>query len=251
MVPLQDITQYCSRRLRLEEIEDFPGAANGLQFENNGQVTRIGAAVDAGMEPFGKAARAGVDLLLVHHGMFWGTSYPVSGILYQKYRFLMEHNLAVFSAHLPLDCHDELGNNACLMKNLNLKAKGKFLEFKGNRIGFLAEGGISRTELKSRLAKEFPGGVTSIECGSENPETIAVVTGSGAEAVAELEKAGADTLVTGEVRQHTYNQAQEAGVNLYLCGHYATETYGVKALAKELADNFSLPWEFISTACPL
>ncbi len=251
MVPLQDITRYCERRLGLEEIEDFPGAVNGLQFENKGLVTRIGAAVDAGMETFGKAARAGVDLLLVHHGMFWGTPYPVSGIRFQKYRFLLENNLAVFSAHLPLDCHDELGNNACLIKNLNLEAKGKFLEFKGNRIGFLAEGGISRTDLKSRLAQEFPAGIIAIEYGSENPETIAVVTGSGAEAVAELEKAGADTLVTGEVRQHTYNQAQEAGINLYLCGHYATETYGVKALATELAEKFSLPWEFIPTACPL
>ena len=224
---------------------------NGLQFENNGEVTRIGAAVDAGMEPFRKAARAGVDLLLVHHGLFWGTPYPVTGTRFKKYRFLVENNLAVFSAHLPLDCHDELGNNACLIKQLNLKTTRKFLEFKGNPIGFLTQGGISRTELKSRLAKEFPSGVTAIEYGSEKPHFIAVVTGSGAEAVSELKKEGVDTLVTGEVRQHTYNQAQEAGLNIYLCGHYATETYGIKALAAELADKFALPWEFIPTACPL
>ena len=235
----------------MKEIEDYPGAANGLQFENDGQVRRIGAAVDAGMESFRKAARAGVDLLLVHHGLFWDAPYPVSGIRYQKYRFLVKNNLAVFSAHLPLDCHAELGNNSCLIRKLNLEAKGKFLDFKGTRIGSLAEGGISRTDLKSRLAKEFGDGVSAIEFGSEYPETIAVVSGSGAEAVAKLAKAGADTLITGEVRQHSYNQAQEAALNLYLCGHYATETYGVKALAKELADEFSLPWDFIPTACPL
>ena len=222
MTSLQDIVRYCNERLNLEGIEDYPGAANGLQFENDGHVRRLGAAVDAGMESFGKAARAGVDLLLVHHGMFWRKPYPVCGMRYQKYRFLVESNLAVYSAHLPLDCHDELGNNACLIRKLNLETKGKFLDFKGNRIGFLAEGGISRKELKSRLAKEFPSGVTAIECGSQKPETIAVASGSGVKAVTKLERAGADTLITGEVRQHSYNQAREAGLNLYLCGHYAT-----------------------------
>ncbi|MDA0348166.1 MAG: Nif3-like dinuclear metal center hexameric protein [Verrucomicrobia bacterium] len=251
MPRLKEVVIYCDERLSRSSIPDFPGAENGLQFENNGEVRKIGAAVDAGLVPFKKAAEAGIDFLIVHHGMFWNPPYPVTGTLYDKYKLCVESNLAVYGAHLPLDCHKEIGNNAILAKKLKLKVSNWFLEFEGNPIGLITEGSLERSELKNRLDTLFPSGVTAIEKGSKQPEKIAILTGSGASAVSELQKYGVDTLITGELKQNHFNEAEEAGLNLYACGHYATETFGVCALAEEVAEKYGVDWEFIGTDCPL
>jgi len=248
---LNDILDFCENRIHTNQIADFPGAENGLQVENNGSVTKIGAAVDAGLVPFQKAVEAGVDFLIVHHGLFWDPAYPITGTRYEKYKLCIENNLAVYGAHLPLDCHQVIGNNAILAEKLGLKQSEWFLEHEGNPIGLIAEGCIARADLRSRLNGLFPQGITSIEKGSEQPQKVAVLTGSGASAVGELKAAGVDTLITGELKQNHFNQAEEAGLNLYLCGHYATETFGVSALASEVAKNFDLDWEFIPTDCPI
>ena len=251
MPRLKEVVIFCDERLDRSSIPDFPGAENGLQFENNGEVTKIGAAVDAGLVPFEKAAEAGIDFLIVHHGMFWNPPYPVTGALYNKYKLCLESNLSVYGAHLPLDCHKEIGNNAILAKKLKLNPSNWFLEFEGNPIGLITKGSMERSELKNRLETLFPDGVTAIEKGSNQPEKIAILTGSGASAVSVLQKNGVDTLITGELKQNHFNEAEEAGLNLYACGHYATETFGVCALAKEVADRYGLDWEFIGTDCPL
>lgn len=251
MATLSEIVHYCNERLRLSAVPDFPGAENGLQFENNGTVTRIGAAVDAGLVPFKKAVEAGVDFLIVHHGLFWEPACPITGTRFTKYKLCLENNLAVYGAHLPLDCHPEIGNNALLARQLGLKQQDWFLEYQGNPIGLVSEGTMTQAVLRERLNKLFPGGVTAIEKGSRCPEKIAIVTGSGSGALSELRKIGVDTLITGELKQNHFNQAEEEKLNLYLCGHYATETFGVSALAKEISVNFSLDWQFIATDCPL
>ncbi len=251
MQTLQAILNHCDQRLRTAEIADFPGAENGLQVENNGTVRKIGAAVDAGLEPFRRAVEAGVDFLIVHHGLFWAPPFPISGSNREKIALAIENNLAVYSAHLPLDAHPEIGNNAEIAKLLKLSAIGSFLPYEGTDIGLLAKGGLERETLRERLETAFPRGVTTIEFGSGQPESIAILSGSGRSAIPELKKTGTDTLITGELRQEHFNQAQELGLNLYICGHYATETLGVSALAKELSEAFGLPWEFLRTDCPL
>lgn len=251
MPSLQEIVAFCDKRLNLNAIPDFKGAENGIQFQNNGTVTKIGAAVDAGLVPFQKAVDANIDLLIVHHGMFWGPAFPITGIRYEKYKICMESNLAVYGAHLPLDAHKEIGNNALLAKQLGLKQLDWFLEFEGHPIGLVAEGGITRRELKARLQRTFPEGFKAIEKGSDSPEKIAILTGSGAGAVSELVAAGVDTLITGELKQNHFNEAEESELNLYTCGHYASETFGVCALAKEISEHFGLDWEFIATDCPI
>ncbi len=251
MASLKEILEFCENRIHTYQIADFPGAENGLQIENNGSVTKIGAAVDAGLVPFQKSVEAGIDFLIVHHGLFWDPAHPITGTRYKKYKLCLENNLAVYGAHLPLDCHQEIGNNAILAEKLGLQQSEWFLEFEGNPVGLIVEGDITRTDLKSRLNGLFPNGITSIEKGSEKPQKIAVLTGSGASAVGELKAAGVDTLITGELKQNHFNQAEEAGLNLYLCGHYATEVFGVSALAKEVASHFDLEWEFIPTDCPI
>ncbi len=250
MATLTELVEYCDQRLRIREIVDFPGAHNGLQVTNTGEVTKIGAAVDAGLMPFQQAIEQGVDFLIVHHGLFWKPPIPVTGTTYAKLRAAFDGNLAVYGAHLPLDCHPELGNNALLAKMLGLKVTGWFLPYEGTDIAAKASPPSSRTSMREKLEGLFPS-VTAIEYGPDEPAAVGILTGSGQSAVSHLRRNGIDTLITGELKQEHFNVAQEEGLNLYCCGHYATETLGVTELAKELSAEFDLPWEFIATDCPL
>ena len=247
---LDDLVLYCDRRTRRTAFKDAPGAFNGLQVANNGRVTKIGAAVDAGMIPFQQAAAAGVDFLIVHHGMYWDMPRPLVGAAYERVATLVRHNCALYSNHLPLDGHPAIGNNALLAKQLGLTGSRPFLVRDGEAIGCIAAARITRASLRAKLERLYPR-VIAIECGSMNPRAIAFCSGSGNSAVPELIPAGVDTLVTGELREEWFNRAQEEKLNLYLCGHYATEVHAVKALAAELARKFKLPWEFIATENPL
>ena len=248
---LNDIVEYCDILTNRSGIADFPGANNGLQLENNGTVTKVGAAVDAGLVPFQMAIDSGIDLLVVHHGLFWNAPESYSGILYRKLKLAMDHNLAVYSSHLQLDAHQEIGNNRLLADALGLPVESWFLPYEDTPIALLATLPVDRDGLKERLKAEFAESVTAIEYGSPDPERVAILTGSGRSALPCLKENGTDTLITGELRQEHFNLAQEEGFNLYPCGHYATERYGVRALAARTAGAFGLPCEFLQTPCPL
>jgi dinuclear metal center YbgI/SA1388 family protein len=248
---LVDLVAHCNQRLGIPSFPDFPGSYNGLQLENNGRVSRIGAAVDAGLRTFIDASAAGVDFLLVHHGMFWDGARPLVGARRERLHIAFTANLAVYSAHLPLDAHPELGNNALLARALDLSPIRGFLPHQGSDTGLVTCAPADRAELRARLERRFPNGVTALEFGSERPREIAILTGSGMGALDALAPAGIDTFVTGELKQSAFNRAQEERFNLYLCGHYATETFGVQALAAELATRFDLPWTFLPSSCPL
>lgn len=250
MPTLHDLVTYCDQRTRRSAYKDAPGAFNGLQVSNNGRVTKIGAAVDAGLVPFQKAAAAGVDFLIVHHGMYWDMPRPITGPVYERVATLVTGNCALYANHLPLDGHPEIGNNALLAKQLGLKPSLPFLVRDGEPVGCIASSKLKRTALRAKLESLYPR-VIALEYGSAAPRAIAFCSGSGNSAVPELAAAQADTLVTGELREEWFNVAQEQKLNLYLCGHYATEVHGVKALAAELSKKFRLPWEFIATENPL
>ncbi len=250
MARLTDLVSYCDQRTRRAAYKDAPGAFNGLQVANDGRVTKIGAAVDAGVRPFQQAVAAGVDFLIVHHGMYWDMPKPLVGPQYERVRTLVAGNCALYSNHLPLDGHPELGNNALIIRQLGFRRSQPFLVRDGESIGWIARSGVSRAALRRKLAAAYPRTV-AIEHGSERPKAIAFCSGSGNSAVPELAAAGVDTLVTGELREEWFNHAQEHRLNLYLCGHYATEVHGVQALAADLARKFKLPWEFIATDNPL
>jgi dinuclear metal center YbgI/SA1388 family protein len=250
MPHLDELVAYCDQRTRRSQFADAPGAWNGLQVANDGRVTRIGAAVDAGVEPFRRAVAAGVDFLIVHHGMYWDMPRPLTGPAYDRVSALLGGNCALYSNHLPLDAHPEIGNNALLARQLGLAPRRGFIPNAGGDIGVIAAHGGSRADLRARLEALYPR-VVAIECGSDRPSEIAFCSGGGNSAVPLLRPAGVDTLVTGELREEHFNRAQEERLNLYLCGHYATEVHGVRALAAELADRFGLPWEFLPTENPL
>lgn len=247
---LDALVRYCDKRTRRSAFKDAPGAFNGLQVGNDGRVTKIGAAVDAGVIPFQKAVAAGVDFLVVHHGMYWDMPRPLTGAAYERVATLVRNNCALYSNHLPLDGHPQIGNNALLAKQLGLTPSRPFLVRDGEAIGCIASARFSRATLLARLQRLY-GRVIAIECGSRAPRAIAFCSGAGNSAVPELVPAGVDTLVTGELREEWFNRAQEEKLNLYLCGHYATEVHAVKALAAELAKKFNLPWEFVATENPL
>ena len=250
MPTLHDLVAYCDNRTRSSAFKDAPGAFNGLQLANPGRVTKIGAAVDAGVIPFQHAVAAGVDFLIVHHGMYWDMPRPLTGAVYERVATLIGGGCALYSSHLPLDGHAELGNNALLAHQLGLAPERPFLVRDGESIGRIAPYTGSRAELRAQLERLY-GRVIAIEYGSAEPAAVAFCSGSGNSAMGELVPAGVDTLVTGELREEWFNTAQEQRLNLYLCGHYATEVHGVKALAAELAAHFDLPWEFIATDNPL
>lgn len=251
MAKLSDLVAYCDRRTRRTAFEDYPGSCNGLQLANRGQVSKIGAAVDAGVIPFQRAVAAEIDFLIVHHGMYWDMPRPLTGPAYDRVATLINGNCALYSSHLPLDSHPQIGNNALLARQLKLKLGRGFMPNAGGDVGGIAlSRGMSRAELRAKLEKLYPR-VIAIEYGSPTPREIAFCSGSGYSAVSHLAKAGVDTLVTGEVREEIFNRAQEERLNLYLCGHYATEVHAVQALAAELAKRFRLPWEFVATENPL
>lgn len=247
---LQALVTYCDQRTRRSAFKDAPGAFNGLQVANDGRVTKIGAAVDAGAEPFKQAVAAGVDFLIVHHGMYWDMPRPLTGAAYDRVATLVRGNCALYSNHLPLDGHPAIGNNALLAKQLGLKRSRPFLVRDGEAIGCISDTKLPRAKLRNQLEKLYSR-VVAIECGSATPRGVAFCSGAGNSAVPELLPAGVDTLVTGELREEWFNRAQEEKLNLYCCGHYATEVHAVKALAAELAKKFKLPWEFIATDNPL
>jgi len=242
---LAAVVQYCDRVLRTREIADNDRAANGLQVENSGTVTRLAATVDASLATVKLAIAAQADLLIVHHGLFWSKSHPWTGKKYELLRLLVEHDIAIYSSHLPLDAHPKLGNNAQLAAALGLKNVKPFFASYGATIGFQGRAKFTRAELAKRL--EHATGVKArvIPGGKNICERIGVVTGGAGEDLSVAASEGVDTFVTGEGPHWTFALAEEMGLNVFYGGHYATETFGVKALAAELSKKFKLPWQFL------
>ena len=242
---LTELVRYCDRLLRTSQVEDYPGAANGLQVQNRGQVRRIAAAVDGSLATVNRAVEVGADLLLVHHGLFWGATHPWTGKRYELLGRLLENNLAVYSSHLPLDAHPRLGNNARLCAALGLRRLKPFFLEHGRHIGFQVAAAIPRKELARRLERATGAEPLVITGGPATCRRIGVVTGGGGGELAKAAGEGVDTFITGEGPHWTYALAEELGVNVLYGGHYATETFGVKALAAHLSAKFKLPWQFI------
>lgn len=247
MAKLEAVVSYAQRYLKVAEIEDSPGAHNGLQVENGGDVKRILASVDTGLPVIRKAAAAGSgSLLVVHHGLFWSGVQPITGIFREKLEILRAADLALYSVHLPLDAHAVVGNNALLAKALGLRRPEPMLGFA--RSGLFAG---TRDELVRRLTKATGRVPAVCAAGPARPRRVGIVTGCGGDLVEKVAAAGMDTLVTGEGPQWSWVRAEELGINLIYGGHYATETFGVRALAAHLAGKFRVPWKFVDHPVPL
>lgn len=245
MAPLLTISAYLDRTLNIANVTDWPQAMNGLHVTNSGAVTKVAAAVDACEFTIRAAAERGATLLLVHHGLFWAGAQRLTGAAYRKLKLAFDHDLAIYSAHLPLDVHPTLGNNILLCRALGLRKVQPFLFEKGQYIGWKADTRMDRDALVRRVEEAVNRRVTVCPGGPETVRRIGVVTGGAGSEVARAASEGVDTFITGEGPHHSYTLAEELGINVLYAGHYATETFGVKALAERLARRFKLPWEFI------
>jgi dinuclear metal center YbgI/SA1388 family protein len=247
MLFLPEIVRYIDDYLRIREIEDWPNAVNGLQIENSSRVTKIGAAVDVSTRVLTQAAKKQIDFLIVHHGLFWPGLRPVTGALRRQLRLAFENDIALYSAHLPLDTHPKVGNNARLAGLLGLKSTQPFLEERGQLVGLKARSSLPREELARRFRKAVGGPIKAFNFGPKKTKTIGIITGAAGSEIDKVAREKIDTLITGEAPHWAAVAAEELEMNLLLGGHYATETFGVKSLAAHLSKRYKIPCTFISS----
>jgi len=252
MPTLHVIADHLDRLLRTPEIPDYPPALNGVQLENRGEIVKVAAAVDFSRRAVEGTIACGANLLLVHHGMFWGGLKPISGQSYDRIAPLVRHDIAVYASHLPLDAHPELGNNVLLARELGLEPTGGFARYQTIDIGVRGAAAEIPTDgliERARAIAQRHGGdvIATPSAKSRTTKRWAVCTGAGADAntIREALHGGIDTLIVGEGPHYTAVDAADAGLTIIYMGHYATETFGVRALAAHLSDTFALPWEFI------
>lgn len=245
MAELAEIVAFLDRELNTASIADYPGALNGLQLANEGRIERIVAAVDASLPVITAAAPGGPGLLLVHHGMFWQGVQPVTAALYRKLKTSMDSNLAIYSSHLPLDIHPKWGNNIQLAAAIGLIDPQPFFGPKGAVLGLRGGWQGSRDELATILRQTLSGPVHVCPGGPSALASVAIITGAAGSEVAKIAALGVDAFVTGEGPHWSHPLAEELGLNVYYGGHYATETFGVQALAQVLSHEFQLPWSFL------
>lgn len=245
MSSLAALVTHADTLLNTAGMGDYDGAVNGLQVENSGKVTRIAAAVDASLATVKLAIKAKADLMIVHHGLFWSPTHPWTGKRYELLRALIENNIAVYSSHLPLDAHPKLGNNALLCAALGFKKRRLFFPSHGQLIGLQTETNISRDDLAIRLARATGSHPRVIPGGPKICRRIGVLTGGAGGDLKIAAAEGVDTFITGEGPHWTYALAEELEMNVLYGGHYATETFGVKALAAHLSKKFRVPWTFL------
>ena len=247
-----EIATYLDQHLRIADVPDYPPALNGLQLSHAGPVRRIAAAVDTSVRTIEATIEAGANLLLVHHGLFWAGLQRIDGHHYERLRQLLAHDIAVYSAHLPLDAHPVHGNSRLLALELGLEPTGGFAPYEGVFCGVRGEAQIPTASVHERLrafARSHGGDAiaTSFEPGRET-RRWAVCSGAGAsrDTLNEAASLGIDTLIVGEGPHWTAVDATDMGLVILYGGHYATETLGVRSLAAQLEREFGVPWTFVA-----
>jgi dinuclear metal center YbgI/SA1388 family protein len=245
-IPRNKIVNYLDAFLQIDKIKD--SSCNGLQVEGVKTVKRIGLAVDACMAVYRKAAALGCQMILVHHGMIWNGLTNIRGALKEQVKFLLGKGINLYAAHLPLDMHYDVGNNAVLARRLGLGSVEPFGEYRGYRIGCrgVLPLPLSVAEL-GRACKKIVGGgaCTTLPFGRKKCGTVAIVSGGGSDAIPEAVERGIDCFVTGEPAHWNHHAALEARLNVLYLGHYHSETLGVKAVGKKLTKEFDAETVFI------
>jgi dinuclear metal center YbgI/SA1388 family protein len=248
---MHEIAAHLDALLRTADVPDYATALNGVQVETARPIERVAAAVDARERTIRGAIDAGATLLLVHHGLFWGGVQPLVGPIRRRVAAILDAGLGVYSSHIPLDLHPELGNNALLARALGLRPTGSFGRYKGIEIGVMGDAAAATDEVVERVRAFAAARGGTVRVAHAPPARLtrrwAIVTGAGAssETLREAAERGVDTLITGEGAHHTAIEAEELDVTVIYAGHYATETLGVEALARHVGEVFGIPWTFV------
>ena len=247
-----ELAAHLDAHLRVAEVPDYPPALNGVQLQHQGPVRRIAAAVDVSLRTIDGVIAADANVLLVHHGLFWSGLQRLEGRFYARLKRLMQHDIAVYAAHLPLDVHDTHGNSRLLAGELGLQPIGGFARFESVHCGVRGESEIGTAVLHERLRtfSRAHGGdaIASPFASGRTTRRWAICTGSGAnhDTLREASESGIDTLIVGEGPHWTAVDAEDSGLVVLYGGHYATETLGVRSLAAHLEGRFGIPWTFIA-----
>jgi dinuclear metal center YbgI/SA1388 family protein len=241
----EELINYLNRYLRIEEIEDY--GPQGLQVDSgNRTIKRVALAVDTAPAAIQAAAVWRADMLLVHHGILWRDVQPLTGAIGQRVRLLIQNGINLYAAHLALDAHPEIGNNAILAQLLGLEVTNWWCAPKGTPIGIVGtfKEAVSLDSVVQRVERELEITANVLNEGPEMVEKVAIVSGFGADDVKEAKSEGADTYLTGETSHTHYWAAADYKINIIYAGHYATETVGVKALGLHLEQEFDLEFRF-------
>ena len=245
-VPLTPLVAALDRELKITAFQD--SSHNGLQLANDGRVTRIACGVDANLEFFEAAHRRGADLLLCHHGLSWGASMArLTGLQYRRVAFLVKNNMALYAAHLPLDAHRRLGNNAQIARALGLRGLRPFGRYHGQLIGWAGRlpHPTAYSAFKEQVEHLAGHRVQAMEYGPKRVRTVAVVSGGAADLVEEAGQKGFDVFLSGEPALQARTPAMEYGLHALFAGHYATELFGPRALGRWLGQRFHVPVDIL------
>ena len=251
MIARDRLIAYLDELLDARRGRDF--GPNGLQVEGRSEVTRIASGVSGCQELFERAAAAGADTVLVHHGIFWeGDPRPVTGFRRTRLLTLLRHDINLLAYHLPLDRHPQLGNNAVAARAFGLEEIVPFADYEGLPIGFRGRFArpIPATELVDRCRAIFDQAPLTFLSGPEPVRTLGIVSGGAQRELHQAIAAGLDAYLTGEVSEWVMNVAREAGIHYLAAGHYATERLGIRALGEHLKTELGLEVEFIDVPNP-
>ena len=245
---LGQLSKELEKLLLIDEYRDCDVSLNGLQVgDENAEVKKVAFAVDACLESFRRTVEEGADLLVVHHGLFWGSPIAVTGAHYNRIKTLIDGKAGLFACHLPLDAHPQLGNNAQMAKKLGLKDVEPFGVYHGKKIGYkgVLETELTLEQIVGKLGVRTDEHNCIIRAGKDKVRTVGIVSGGAAEDVDQAMEEGLDAYITGESSHQTYHPVLEAGINMLSLGHYETETFGVKAVMEYVKEHYNLDVCFV------
>ncbi len=240
-----DLVRWLDDTLDIHAFED--PSLNGLQVEGTAEIAKVAFAVDASYSTFEQAAEIGADMLIVHHGLFWGPAEPIRGMMGRRLRYLIERDINLYAAHIPLDAHRELGNNWGLARILGMDALEPFATWKGTPIGVkgVFPTPLSLRDLADTIEKELGESVLVHAGGAMEIGSLGIVSGAAARDVATAADEGLDAFLTGEPKHDVFHLPFERGINALFAGHYMTETVGVNLLKDRIGEEFGVATEFL------
>ena len=245
---MADFDRWTRERLEFPETDGIDSSLNGIQLgDSNTELSRMAFAVDACMDAFRRTMQEGAQALFVHHGLFWGPAFPLTGVMGERVRFLMKNDISLYACHLPLDRHAELGNNARIAGKLDLEDIEPFGDYKGRKIGF--KGQLPEaSDLKSliiRLFGAWESRINALRFGPSEIRSVGVISGGGTREVSQAIAEGLDLYITGDASHNIYHECREAGINVLFAGHYLTEIFGIKAMAETVATELGIETVFL------
>ena len=250
-IQLESLVSFLDKTLRIAAFHDVSN--NGLQLANSGRISRVVTGVDASLRLLQEAAARKAQCIVCHHGLSWGDSLKrITGLNHRLVSFALANDIAIYAAHLPLDAHPHYGNNAQLCKTLELSDTRPAFEYHGETIGFIGSYAkpIPFAAFCERVRKTVSPDIRILDFGPKDIRTVGVVSGGAADMIDQASDLGADAYLTGEPSLQGYNLAENLNRNAVFAGHYATEVFGVRALAPLISKRLRIPAEFVNFNIP-